>query len=104
MTPIELNTGVPHSARIYDYLLGGKDNFEADREAATGIIKDWPHLGISMRANRAYMARQAHFIAAELGVRQFLDIGAGLPTAPNLHEVVQSVAPESRVGYVDKDP
>jgi hypothetical protein len=104
VTSAELNTNVPHSARIYDYLLGGKDNFAADRQAAAGITEDWPHLAISMRANRAYMARQAHFIAAELGVRQFLDIGAGLPTAPNLHEVVQSVAPESRVMYVDNDP
>jgi hypothetical protein len=104
VTSAELNTNVPHSARIYDYLLGGKDNFAADRQAAAGITEDWPHLAISMRANRAYMARQAHFIAAELGVRQFLDIGAGLPTAPNLHEVVQSVAAESRVMYVDNDP
>lgn len=104
MTSVELNTHVPHSARIYDYLLGGKDNFAADREAAAGITADWPNLAISMRANRAYMARQARFIAAELGIRQFLDIGAGLPTAPNLHEVVQSVAPESRVVYVDNDP
>jgi O-methyltransferase involved in polyketide biosynthesis len=100
----ELNTEVPHSARIYDYLLGGKDNFAADRAAAAGITVDWPHLAISMRANRNYMARQAGFIAAELGIRQFLDIGAGLPTAPNLHEVVQTLAPESRVIYVDNDP
>jgi hypothetical protein len=104
VNPVELNTDVPHSARIYDHLLGGKDNFAADRNAATSITKDWPHLAISMRANRAYMARQARFIAAELGIRQFLDIGAGLPTAPNLHEVVQSVAPESRIVYVDNDP
>jgi S-adenosyl methyltransferase len=100
----DLNTDVPHSARIYDYLLGGKDNFEADRDAAAFITADWPHLAISMRANRNYMARQARFIAAELGIRQFLDIGAGLPTAPNLHEVVQQVAPTSRVMYVDNDP
>jgi hypothetical protein len=104
VAPIELNTDVPHSARIYDYLLGGKDNFAADRDAAAAIITDWPHLAISMRANRNYMARQARFIAAELGIRQFLDIGAGLPTAPNLHEVVQSVDPASRVIYVDNDP
>jgi O-methyltransferase involved in polyketide biosynthesis len=100
----ELNTDIPHSARIYDYLLGGKDNFAADRDAAAGITADWPHLAISMRANRMYMARQARFIAEQLGIRQFLDIGAGLPTAPNLHEVVQGVAPESRVMYVDNDP
>ena len=104
VSPTELNTGVPHSARIYDYLLGGKDNFEADRNAAAAITADWPHLAISMRANRNYMARQARFIASELGIRQFLDIGAGLPTAPNLHEVVQQVAPETRVMYVDNDP
>jgi hypothetical protein len=104
VTSAELNTNAPHSARIYDYLLGGKDNFAADRDAAAAITEDWPHLAISMRANRAYMARQAHVLAADLGIRQFLDIGAGLPTAPNLHEVVQSVAPESRVMYVDNDP
>jgi hypothetical protein len=95
---------VPHSARIYDYLLGGKDNFAADRQAAAGITVDWPNLPTSMRANRNFMARQAAFIAAELGIRQFLDIGTGLPTAPNLHEVVQTIAPESRVMYVDNDP
>ncbi|MFF5296582.1 SAM-dependent methyltransferase [Paractinoplanes globisporus] len=104
MSPIELNTDVPHSARIYDHLLGGKDNFAADRDAAAAITADWPHLAISMRANRNYMARQARFIAEELGIRQFLDIGAGLPTSPNLHEVVQGVDPTSRVMYVDNDP
>jgi hypothetical protein len=102
--PAKLNTNVPHSARIYDYLLGGKDNFAADRDAAASITADWEHLAVSMRVNRNYMARQAKFIAQELGIRQFLDIGAGLPTAPNLHQVVQSVAPESRVVYVDNDP
>jgi hypothetical protein len=104
VNPGDLNTEVAHSARIYDFLLGGKDNFVADRDAAAHITEEWPHLAVSMRANRSYMARQARFIAAELGIRQFLDIGAGLPTQPNLHEVVQSVAPESRVLYVDKDP
>jgi len=101
---VELNTNVPHSARIYDYLLGGKDNFLADREAAAGITNDWPHLAISMRANRNFMRRIARYLAAELGIRQFLDIGTGLPTAPNLHDVVQQVAPESRIVYVDNDP
>jgi trans-aconitate methyltransferase len=95
---------VPHSARIYDYLLGGKDNFAADRAAAGAITADWPHLAISMRANRAFMARTARRLAAEHGMRQFLDIGSGLPTSPNLHEVVQGVAPRSRVVYVDNDP
>ncbi|WP_345540922.1 SAM-dependent methyltransferase [Phytohabitans rumicis] len=101
---MDLKSDVPHSARIYDYLLGGKDNFQADREAAAGIAKGSPNLPTSMRANRNYMARVAHYLAAECGFRQFLDVGTGLPTAPNLHEVVQGVAPESRVVYVDNDP
>src|SRR3954470_25049038 len=102
--PVNLNTSVPHSARIYDFLLGGKDNFEADRAAAATIVEASPSLPISMRANRQYMARVAHYLAADRGIRQFLDIGTGLPTSPNLHEVVQSVAPGSRVVYVDNDP
>ncbi|HYN94341.1 MAG TPA: SAM-dependent methyltransferase [Pilimelia sp.] len=104
MSTIDLKTDVPHSARVYDYLLGGKDNFEADRAAADEIVRRWPTLPASMRANRSFMTRAAHYAAAELGIRQFLDIGTGLPTAPNLHDVVQAVAPESRVVYVDNDP
>jgi S-adenosyl methyltransferase len=104
MSGVELNTSIPHSARIYDFLLGGKDNFEADRQAAAAIVESSPHLPASMRANRRYMARVAHYLAAERGIRQFLDVGTGLPTSPNLHEVVQRVAPESRVVYVDNDP
>ena len=100
----DLRMDVPHSARIYDYLLGGKDNFEADRGAAAGITADWPNLPKSMRANRDFMRRVGRYLAAELGFRQFLDIGTGLPTSPNLHEVVQKVAPESRIVYVDNDP
>jgi hypothetical protein len=102
--PVDLNTSVPHSARIYDYLLGGKDNFEADRAAAASIVEASPSLPISMRANRRYMVRVAHHLAAERGIRQFLDIGTGLPTSPNLHEVVQEVDPKSRIVYVDNDP
>jgi len=101
--PVDLNASVPHSARIYDYLLGGKDNFDADRKAAAEIVKASPSLPISMRANRRYMARVARYLAAERGIRQFLDIGTGLPTSPNLHEVVQGVDPSSRVVYVDND-
>lgn len=104
MHPVELDIDVPHSARIYDYLLGGKDNFKADRDAAARITTDWPHLARSMRANRGFVARMAHFVAADLGIRQFLDIGAGLPTSPNLHEVAQRAAPDTRVLYVDNDP
>jgi hypothetical protein len=101
---VDLKTNVPHSARIYDYLLGGKDNFPADREAAAEITKDWVNLPKSMRANRSFMSRVTRYLAAEQGIRQFLDIGTGLPTSPNLHEVAQSVAPGSRVVYVDSDP
>jgi hypothetical protein len=101
---VELNISVPHSARIYDYLLGGKDNFEADRAAAAAIVEASPSLPISMRANRQYMARVAHYLAADCGIRQFLDVGTGLPTSPNLHEVVQQVAPAASVVYVDNDP
>ncbi|WP_033344218.1 SAM-dependent methyltransferase [Catenuloplanes japonicus] len=104
MPPLELNTTVAHSARIYDFLLGGKDNFEADRKAAEAIMESSPSLPISMRANRDYMVRAARHLAQDHGIRQFLDIGTGLPTSPNLHEVVQQVAPESRVVYVDNDP
>jgi trans-aconitate methyltransferase len=101
---IELRTDIPHSARIYDYLLGGKDNYAPDRAAAEMIVQNLPHLAVSMRANRRFLARVAHHLAADLGIRQFLDVGTGLPTSPNLHEVVQQVAPESRVVYVDNDP
>ncbi|MGI8332130.1 SAM-dependent methyltransferase [Actinomadura scrupuli] len=100
----DLKTDVPHSARIYDFLLGGKDNFAADRAAAAAITEDWRNLPRSMRANRNFMRRVARHLAAERGIRQFLDIGTGLPTSPNLHEVVQEAAPESRVVYVDNDP
>lgn len=99
-----LNTSVAHPARIYDYLLGGKDNFQADRDASAEIIAGWPHLPTSMQANRRFMGRLVRHLAAEMGIRQFLDVGTGLPTAPNLHNVVQEVAPESHVVYVDNDP
>ncbi|TDD34940.1 SAM-dependent methyltransferase [Actinomadura sp. KC06] len=104
MAAVELNVDVPHSARIYDYLLGGKDNYSADRNAAAAIVKASPSLPESMRVNRRYMVRAARYLAKERGIRQFLDIGTGIPTSPNLHEVVQQVAPQSRVVYVDNDP
>ena len=99
-----LRTDIPHSARIYDYLLGGKDNYQSDRDVAENMVKRWPSLRVSMRSNRDFMRRVAGYLARELGLRQFLDIGTGLPTAPNLHEVVQGIAPESRIVYVDNDP
>ncbi|EIV94684.1 SAM-dependent methyltransferase [Frankia sp. QA3] len=101
---VDLRTDVAHSARIYDYLLGGKDNYPADRAASGAITKDWPNLPTSMRANRAFMARLARHLAAEHGLRQFLDVGTGLPTSPNLHEVAQQVRPDARILYVDNDP
>jgi S-adenosyl methyltransferase len=93
----------PHAARMYDYFLGGKTNYTADRRAAERAAAEWPSMPVTARANRAYMHRAAHELAHH-GFRQFLDIGTGIPTRPNLHDVVQSVAPEARVLYTDNDP
>jgi hypothetical protein len=95
---------VAHVARVYDYWLGGKDNFAADRAAAEQAIKNFPDIVRSARANRAFLTRAVRFLAGEAGIRQFLDIGTGIPSAGNTHEVAQSVAPESRILYVDNDP
>jgi hypothetical protein len=95
---------VAHPARVYDYWLGGKDNFEADRIAGEQTIAAYPAIRASARANRAFLARTVRYLTAEQGIRQFLDIGTGLPTANNTHEVAQSVAPASRIVYVDNDP
>ena len=92
-----------HPARIYDYLIGGKDNFAVDREVAEQLILVRPELREAMRANRAFLARAVRF-AAESGIRQFLDIGTGIPTAGNTHQIAQAVAPEATVAYVDNDP
>jgi O-methyltransferase involved in polyketide biosynthesis len=100
----ELNTEVAHSARLWNYLLGGKDIFAADREAAEYALALMPELVQSARANREFLGRAVRFLAGEAGVRQFLDIGTGLPTASNTHEVAQGVAPDSRIVYVDNDP
>ncbi len=93
-----------HSARVYDYWLGGKDNFAADRDAAEEAIAACPGIVADARANRAFLARVVRFLARERGVRQFLDIGTGLPSSPNTHEVAQSADPAARVVYVDNDP
>src|SRR5215472_13042655 len=95
---------VASSARIYDYWLGGKDNFAADREAAEQAIAANPGIVADVRANRAFLARVVRFLAEERGIRQFLDIGTGLPTAGNTHEVAQAVAPAARIVYADNDP
>ena len=99
-----LNTGVAHPARIYDVWLGGKDNFEADRAAAEAGPKAAPTTVQSVRANRAFLARAVGYLAGEEGIRQFLDIGTGLPTADNTHDVAQRAAPESLIVYADYDP
>jgi len=95
---------VAHPARVYDYWLGGKANFEADRIAGEATIAAYPAIRASARANRAFLARSVRYLTAEAGIRQFLDIGTGLPTANNTHQVAQSVAAESRIVYVDNDP
>jgi hypothetical protein len=99
-----INTRVPHPARVYDYFLGGKDNFEADRVAAEAAIQAFPRTAESARAARAFLRRIVHFLAAEAGIRQFLDIGTGLPSGENVHQVAQSIAPEAKIVYVDNDP
>ncbi|MFG2786459.1 SAM-dependent methyltransferase [Streptomyces sp. NPDC048419] len=99
-----IDTGTAHAARIYDYILGGKDYYPADQEAADAMCREWPALPVHMRANRDWMNRAVRWLAEEAGIRQFLDIGTGIPTSPNLHEIAQSAAPDSRVVYVDNDP
>jgi S-adenosyl methyltransferase len=102
--PPTFDTSVAHIARVYNYWLGGKDNYAADRKAGDAVIAAYPDLVSSVRANRAFLARTVRYLAGEAGIRQFLDIGTGIPTANNTHEVAQAVAPDSRVVYVDNDP
>lgn len=99
-----VNTGQAHSARVYDYIIGGKDHYQVDIEAGDAMCREWPALPVHMRANRAFMHRAGRYLAREAGIRQFLDIGTGLPTSPNLHEVVQEERPDSAIIYVDNDP
>jgi S-adenosyl methyltransferase len=99
-----IDTSKPHAARMYDYLLGGKDHFAVDRETAEKAIKAIPTGRTAARENRAFLGRAVRYLAAEAGIRQFLDIGTGLPSANNVHEVAQAVAPQARVVYVDNDP
>ena len=100
----DFDTSVPHIARVYDYWLGGTDNFAADRVMGERTLQAYPNLVYSVRANRAFLARAVRFLAGEAGIRQFLDIGTGIPTANNTHEVAQRIAPSSRIVYVDNDP
>jgi hypothetical protein len=100
----ELDTSVPHSARVWNYWLGGEDNYAADRLVGDQVMAMFPDITRLARADRAFLGRAVRYLTAGAGIRQFLDIGTGLPTAGNTHEVAQAVAPESRVVYVDNDP
>jgi len=102
--PPTIDASVAHIARVYDYWLGGKDHFAADRAVGDKVLEIHPETVLSVRANRAFLARSVRYLAATEGIRQFLDIGTGLPSANNTHEVAQAVAPEARVVYVDNDP
>ncbi|WP_371790938.1 SAM-dependent methyltransferase [Streptomyces sp. NBC_01471] len=102
--PLDLRTDRPHAARVYDVLLGGKTNYSSDRAMAEQVVANIPSARRTALANRAFIHRATRYLAAEAGIRQFLDIGTGIPTSPNLHEIAQDVAPDSRVVYVDNDP
>jgi S-adenosyl methyltransferase len=102
--PPEVNANVPQTARIWNYWLGGKDNFPVDRQVGDQILEAFPAIVENARASRAFLARAVRYLAGEAGIRQFLDIGTGLPTANNTHQIAQAVAPESRIVYVDNDP
>jgi SAM-dependent methyltransferase len=95
---------VPHPARVYGYWLGGKDHYQADREAAEEVIRCCPQVVASARANRAFLARVVRYLATECGIRQFIDIGPGLPAPGSTHEIAQAIAPRSRIVYLDNDP
>jgi hypothetical protein len=99
----KINTGVPNPARIYDYFLGGKDNFPADREVADQLVAIAPVAREVVEDNRAFLRRAVRFLSEEAGIRQFVDLGSGLPTQGNVHEIAQAIAPDSRVVYVDND-
>jgi S-adenosyl methyltransferase len=103
-TAVPLDTNLPHIARVYDYWLGGKDNFAADRDLAEKFMRADPAVTAGVRSNRAFLGRAVHYLVAEAGIRQFLDIGTGIPTANNTHEVAQRADPSARVAYVDNDP
>ncbi|HEU5158188.1 MAG TPA: SAM-dependent methyltransferase [Streptosporangiaceae bacterium] len=104
MIPKGFDPNVPNIARIYDYMLGGKDNFAADRTAAEQIAAAFPESPEGVRHNRIFLRQTVSYLAGQAGVRQFLDLGAGLPTQQNVHEVAQATAPDARVVYVDSDP
>jgi SAM-dependent methyltransferase len=101
--PSAIRTDIAHPARVYDYWLGGKDNFAADREHAERALELVPYMRVYARGNRAFLVRAVQYLS-DAGIRQFLDVGAGLPTSPNVHDVAQRADPSARVVYVDNDP
>ncbi len=102
--PTSINVTTPNVARMYDYYLGGKDNYAADRAAAERVIAAFPDVRSAVRENRAFLGRAVRFLAADVGIRQFIDIGTGLPTQSNVHEIARNIAPDARVVYADYDP
>lgn len=100
----EIDTSRPHPARMYDYYIGGKNHFAADREVADAALAHWPAGRIGLRENRRFLGRAVRYLAREAGVRQFLDLGSGLPATANVHEIAQAAEPSCRVVYVDNDP
>jgi hypothetical protein len=100
----EIDTSKPHPARLYDFYLGGKDHYEIDREAAFEALAAFPSIQTCAQVNRLFMHRATRWLTAQAGIRQFLDIGTGIPTEPNLHQIAQGVAPDARVVYADNDP
>ncbi|HEV2346852.1 MAG TPA: SAM-dependent methyltransferase [Actinocrinis sp.] len=104
LTADQIDTSTPHPARMYDYYLGGRDNYEVDRVAAQRIIKVMPSIIDGARKNRSFLRRAVRTVVGEYGIRQIIDIGTGIPTSPNTHEVAQELAPDTTVVYVDNDP
>ena len=102
--PPEIDISKPHPARIYDYFLGGKDNFAADRATAAKVLESWGTVRTAVRENRAFLGRAVRYLTAEAGIAQFLDVGTGLPSANNVHDVAQAINPAARVVYADNDP
>jgi hypothetical protein len=100
----KLQVDVPHAARMWNYWMGGKDNFAADRETGDAVVEVYPEIAVMARQSRRFLIRAVRFLAAEAGIRQFIDVGTGLPTMQNTHQVAQQIAPESRIVYVDNDP
>ncbi|SNY71642.1 SAM-dependent methyltransferase [Paractinoplanes atraurantiacus] len=102
--PAELQPNVPHAARMWNYWMGGKDNFAADRAAGDAVAQVYPEIAVMARLSRQFLIRVVSHLAGEAGIKQFLDIGTGLPTMQNTHEVAQGITPDARIVYVDNDP